>query len=147
MRSVAALLCFAGLACAGSVRFSPRLPEGVPDVSRWEKSSGSAETESPRSTIEYELYVSPARPAVYSLTRYRITPKQASQLPQEKLQWDKDGREVHRYECAPEKPGRALPCRWREYAKGSAEYVDELGGLLSVYNLHAALLWRREGRP
>ncbi len=91
MRKAALALACATLACAGSLRFSPRLPEGVPDVSRWEKSSGSAETASPRVTIEYELYVSPARPAVYSLTRYRITPAKASQPPYEKLQWDKDG--------------------------------------------------------
>jgi hypothetical protein len=144
-RAVLALASFE-LACAGSVRFSPRLPDGVPDVSRWQKSSGSAELGSPRVTIDYELYVSPARPAVYSLTRYRITPRQASQRQYEKLQWDKDGREVHRYECAPVAPGRAHPCRWREFAKGSAEYDGELGGLLSVYSLHSSLLWRREDR-
>ena len=144
MRRCAFALAAAGLACAGFARFSPRLPDGVPDVSRWERSRGSVEIGTPLYKIDYELYVSPLRPAVYSLTRYRFTRKDARQPAHEKLQWDKDGREVHRYECAPEAPSRAHPCRWREFAHGSAEYDGELGSLLSVYNLHASLLNQRE---
>jgi len=70
--ALAALACL-GVACGGATRFSPRLPPDLIDVSRWEKLAGSAGIVSARLDVEYELYVSPQRPNVYSVTRYRIT--------------------------------------------------------------------------
>ena len=137
--ALAALACL-GVACGGATRFSPRLPPDLIDVSRWEKLAGSAGIVSARLDVEYELYVSPQRPNVYSVTRYRITPWSAREPSHEKLQWDRDGRDVRRYECAPETPSLANPCQWRELPRGGAEYIGELGGLLSIYNLHVMLV-------
>ena len=141
----AALLCAVlALACAGRTRFSAHLPPGLPDVSRWETSSGSMEFEDPPFSLEYQLYVAPARQSVYSVTRYRFTPKSARQPAHEKLQWDRNGVDVRRYRCVPETKARELPCRWEELLRGSAAYNEELGPLLSVYNTHAGLLRRRD---
>lgn len=136
-------LAVAALACASGARFSPQMPPDVPDVSRWETSSGSFEFENPPTRLEYQLYVAPARPAVYSVTRYRFTPKSARQPVHEKLQWDRNGLDVRRYECVPDSPARAVPCRWEEFLRGSPAYNQELVPLLSVYNTHATLLRRR----
>lgn len=135
-----ALLSFA---CAGGVRFETRLPPELPDISRWETSSGSAELTEPRRTVQYELFVSPKRPSVYSVTRYRVLEHELPSHSYEKLQWDKDGRDVRRYECAPAPTGLG-PCRWREYRRGSAEYDGEMGTVMAVYFLHAELLQRRD---
>lgn len=128
------------------MRFTPHLPDGVPDVSRWEKATGSAELGEPRYLVEYELYVSPTRSGVYGLTRYRFSRVGAAQPASEKLQWDRDGRDVRRYECAPSDAAHRQPCQWRELPRGSAEYIGELGSLMSVYNLHVVLLRQRDDR-
>lgn len=146
MTKSAVLCAAAALACASGGRFSPQLPPGLPDVSRWETSSGSVELESPPTRLEYQLYVAPARPAVYSVTRYRFTPKSVRQPAHEKLQWDRNGLDVRRYECVPDSPARTIPCRWEELLRGSAAYNQELLPLLSVYNTHAGLLRGRDAR-
>jgi hypothetical protein len=152
-RGALAAALLAGLllpACRSAARFAPSLPPGLPDLRTWEKSEGVAELDNPRRVVEYELYVGPVRQGVYGVTRYRITladpeARRASNLSaNEKLQWDVDGREVRRFECLSEREGRGAPCRWAEYARGSAEYDAEMRPLLSVYALHAALLRRRD---
>lgn len=143
MRAIAGVVALLAAACAGSVRFAPRLPPGLPDVSGWQRSSGRAELREPRRTIEYELYVSPGRPSVYSLTRYRVTERELPAHPYEKLQWDRDGRDVRRYECVPQ-AAASEPCTWHEYLRGSAAYDAELGTIVAVYFLHAELLRGRE---
>ena len=141
---VAALLCAAAaLACTTGSRFSAHLPQGLPDLARWERLRGSAEVEAPPRKVEYELYIAPARPAVYSVTRYRITPKNAKLPAHEKLQWDRNGVDVRRYECVPETAAGSTPCRWSELARGSPEYIGELGPLLSVYSFAS----RQSARP
>lgn len=147
-----AVALFAALlpACRSAARFTPELPPGLPDVRMWERSEGVAEFDHPRRVVEYELYVGPVRKGVYGVTRYRITladpeARRATSLTaNEKLQWDVDGREVRRFECLPGPEGRRAPCRWTEYARGSAEYDAEMRPLLSIYALHAALLQRRD---
>lgn len=138
------------LSCA-SARFVTFLPEALPDISSWEKSHARAEFAGPRRTVEYELYVDPQRPAVYSVTRYRITyaeaaEQRASGQPEaEVLQWDKDGRDVRRFVCSPRGiPRPAGPCRWREMVKGGSEYQAVMPALLKIYSLHASLLRSRD---
>ena len=132
--------------CAGGLRFAARLPPELPDLHGWEKSSGHAELEGPRRTIDYVLYVSPQRPSVYSVTRYRVSEPGRAGATHEKLQWDRDGRDVRRYECASDESGGSRPCRWREFSPGSREYDGELSTIVAVYFLHAELLNRREAR-
>ena len=143
MPKFAWMLGFALIACASRARFAP-LPSGLPDVSHWETSSGSFEFKSPPTVLEYQLYVAPARPSVYSVTRYRFTPKGAKTIAHEKLQWDRNGVDVRRYECVPEDNTKAMPCRWAELPRGSPAYIGELMPLLSVYDTHAKLLSKRE---
>jgi hypothetical protein len=118
---------------------------GLPDVTRWERVRGSFALEDPRGKVDYELYVAPARPSVYSVTRYRVTLEQALQPAREKLQWDRNGLDVRRYECVPQTPAASRPCLWNEFARGSPEYVSELGALLGVYSMHARHV-RGEGK-
>lgn len=146
MSKPALALAVATLACASGARFSPQLPPELPDVSRWETISGSFDFDKPPTRLDYQLFVAPARPAVYSVTRYRFTPTSARQPVHEKLQWDRNGVEVRRYECVPESPSRAVPCRWEEFLRGSPAYDQELMPLLSVYNTHARLLRLRDAR-
>jgi hypothetical protein len=143
VRKAAWVLGLALFACASRARFGP-LPAGLPDVSRWETSSGSFEFPNPPTLLEYQLFVAPWRPAVYSVTRYRFTPKGAKDIVHEKLQWDRNGVDVRRYECVPEDKARSLPCRWQELPRGSSAYNNELMPLLSVYDTHAKLLAMRE---
>ena len=143
--TVALLGGAAALACAASSRFSGPLPQGLPDVARWERFRGSYALETPRVTVEYELYVAPARPSVYSLTRYRATLEHAQEPSREKLQWDRNGLDVRRYECVPQTAAASMPCNWNEFLRGSPEYNQELDLLLQVYGMHARQS-RGEGR-
>jgi hypothetical protein len=143
MRRLAPALALVVFACASRARFAP-LPAGLPDVSSWETSSGRVEFPNPPTLLEYQLYVAPGRPAVYSVTRYRFTPLNAKNLAHEKLQWDRNGLDVRRYECVPEDKSRPVPCRWQEFQRGSAAYNLELVPLLSVYDTHSKLLRRRD---
>ncbi len=145
MRKFAWTLGLVLVACASRVRFS-KLPPGLPDVSQWETSSGSVEFPNPPVLLEYQLYVAPWRPSVYSVTRYRFSPRNTKEVAHEKLQWDRNGLDVRRYECVPEDKTRPMPCRWEELPRGSAAYNGELVPLLSVYDTHAKLLRRRDER-
>lgn len=147
---VLALLGLAALATAcRTAGFAAALPAELPDVTGWEKSIGSAELENPRRSVAYELFVHPDRPAVYSVTRYRIRlltqgDVAARHGQDEKLQWDRDGKDVRRYTCETPAEATSQPCRWRELARGSAEFDLEMPAILSVYALHAHLLSERE---
>jgi hypothetical protein len=125
------------------------LPAILPDISTWERSSGFTGLETPRGRFEYELYVDPARGASYAVTRYRIQiddPEEALRAgfsDTEKLQWDVDGRKLHRFEC---RPVPDSPCVWSEMAAGSPEFLKELPSILAVYSVHRKLLQDRERR-
>jgi len=136
------------LGCRSGGYFVSYLPEALPDVSKWEKMSGSAEIKNPDGRLEYELFVNPVRLGQYSLSRYRFSPRLQSSRDaypssaNEKLQWDRDGRDVRRFECL----GGGRKCDWRELPKGLAAYDSELAALLRVYALHSELLYQREQR-
>jgi len=147
--SIGTAILAAAVWCAGcaSTGLANHLPQGLPDVSGWEHSSGRVEFDNPRRTLEYELIVNPERPGVYSIARYRIRLLQreaaASTLADaEKLQWDRDGVDVRRYVCEPNRT--AWGCHWRELARHGREYDLEMPTLLSLYALHARLLNERD---
>src|SRR5207247_8734983 len=63
-----------GCATVGSHRLAERMPAELPDtvtVARWEKFAGQADMGD--ASVVYELYVNPVRPALYEITRYRLT--------------------------------------------------------------------------
>ena len=126
------------------------LPEVLPDISTWERSSGFAEFDAPRRSFEYELYVDPTREATYAITRYWIhvddpdERRKADMTDTEKLQWDVDGRTLRRFECRPEPSG--APCVWFELERDTPEYHRELQPILAVYSIHRNLLREREKR-
>jgi hypothetical protein len=126
------------------------LPDALPDISGWERSSGFAEFDAPRRSFEYELYVDPARGATYAVTRYWIRVddpeerRKADITDTEKLQWDVDGRKLRRFECRPDPGGGA--CMWVEFEFDSPEYRRELKPVLAIYALHRKLLHERDDR-
>ena len=122
-------------------QFSRDVPVAIPSVQGWERITGDLEFKKPRVAVQYEFYVNPARPASYEVVRYRVTdlgavPKGKARYPTtEKLQWDRDGRDVRRFECVPRTAGGA-GCAWREMEKGSADYLREVPVLLWLYDAH-----------
>ena len=84
------------------------------------------------------------------MVRYRVTdlgpvPKGKSRYATtEKLQWDRDGRDVRRFECLPS-AARASGCSWQEMEKGSADYVREVPVLLWLYGAHNKVVQDRAG--
>jgi hypothetical protein len=137
MRSGLALLVFACLSLAGCAPpFTPQLPPGVPDVTRWESVSGLAELQNAR--LRYVFYVNPRRLARYEVARYRPVDERgraALEVP-EQLQWQAGNTDVRRFECRPTATG----CTWHELPKGSQEYLREIPILLQIYGAH-----RRQG--
>ena len=133
----AAFLALATGPLAGLSPFARTVPLDLPHFQGWERISGDVQLESPRMSVQYEFFVNPARPAIYEVVRYRIVEldfTEARRYPTtEKLQWDRDGRDVRRFECAGE-PGQA--CAWREMAKGGDDYTREIPVLIWLYGLH-----------
>jgi hypothetical protein len=119
-------------------QFSGNVPAVVPSVAGWEKIAGELELERPRRAVQYEFYVNPQRRAVYEVVRYRVTERgpfredQPRPIASEKLQWDRDGRDLRRFECVAEGAG----CAWHEMAKGGPDYLREVPTLMSLYNAH-----------
>jgi hypothetical protein len=134
------------LGCRSSGGFVTYLPAALPDVSRWQKMSGSAEIKNPDGRLEYELFVNPLRLGQYSVSRYRLSLRNQEgrdaypSSDNEKLQWDRDGSDVRRFECN----GGGRNCAWRELPKGLAAYDSEMPALLRTYALHAEVLRRRD---
>lgn len=128
--------------------FTSRVPGDLPAFQRWERITGDLEIESPRASIQYEFFVNPERQAAYEIVRYRITAVQAEgpghYSSAEKMQWDRDGRDVRRFECVVQPRGA---CAWREMPKGSREYLSEVPVLLWLYGLHRHSVLDRARRP
>lgn len=123
--------------------FVRHLPEGVPDLARFSKASGSAEMEN-GSTLEYELYYQAHR-GNYEIIRYRLSGwdgggSGAPYSTNERLQWQAQVKELRRYVCEPAATG----CRWRELPKDGDEYRRELEVVMWVLSLHRRLLYERE---
>jgi hypothetical protein len=134
-----AVLALATGPFAALAPFSAELPRDVPTAtSGWERISGDLEFESPRISVQYEFFVNPARPAIYELVRYRIVELgpvvESRRYPTtEKLQWDRDGRDLRRFECM---PAPRSGCAWREMEKGTPDYLREVPVLMWLYGMH-----------
>ena len=114
------------------------VPPGIPAGSGWERITGDVEFESPRLSVRYEFWVNPERPAIYEVVRYRVVelerlPSGRGHAVSEKLQWDKDGRDLRRFECVTDADGG---CAWREMEKGGADYLREVPVLMWIYGVH-----------
>jgi hypothetical protein len=139
--AAAGLIAFGFASFAYSSRFTSRVPDPIPSLRGWERITGDFGVDDPPTRVEYEFYVNPARPAAYEVVRYRITeradtPANRHYASTEKLQWDRDGRDVRRFECVPGVMSDPRPCRWREMAKDSQEYEREVPVMLWLYGLH-----------
>ena len=121
-------------------RFTPEVPSVVPSVEGWETFSGEVEFGRPaRVAVQYEFFVNPARPVIYEVVRYRVTLLGAGGEPDsvsnEKLQWDRNGRDLRRFECVGNEPAVG-GCTWREMATGGDEFIREVPVLLQMYAAH-----------
>ena len=140
LKTVAVFVLAATATPLAVAHFTTNVPRVVPSVAGWERITGDLQFKKPRVNVAYEFYVNPARPAIYEVVRYRVTnlvpaaPGEVSYATTEKLQWDRDGRDLRRFECvAAEGEG---DCAWREMEKGGPDYVREVPVLLWLYGEH-----------
>ena len=137
-----AVLAFTATSLAVA-QFSKDVPMAIPSVEGWERITGDLEFARQLVAVQYEFYVNPARPAAYEVVRYRVTdlgpvPKDKARYPTtEKLQWDRDGRDLRRFECVQRAPAGA-GCAWQEMEKGGPDYLREVPVLLWLYGAHNA---------
>jgi hypothetical protein len=147
VRAVSTAALVLGFALQGGaardLAFAPAVPEGVPSVLGWERVAGEADFKDPDVSVRYEFFVRPGRAGAYEVVRYRFAgPAAGDYALHERLQWDVNGREVHRYECRPV-VAEPRACRWHELSRDSAAYRDEVRVVLWLYDLHRRL---REAR-
>jgi hypothetical protein len=147
---VAALLV-AGCASAISHRLTRGLPAELPDAATlagWERFTGQASTDD--GTVVYELYVNPVRPALYEITRYRMTtsapddkgrPRRHEET--EKVLWNPaiGPREPLRaFEWIDKPSWKSLwlgdPGEWRRIDPSTPAYASEMRTAIRVYRLH-----------
>ena len=146
-----ATLVLLGCATVGSYRLTERMPAELPDaatISGWQRYAGHAQMG--ESTVVYELYVNPVRPALYEITRYRVTStallpdgRRRSHEETEKVLWNPA--------TVPRQPLRAFewitksswkkfwlgaPGEWRPIEPSTPAYRSEMQTAIQVYNLH-----------
>lgn len=136
-RVAALAVCVWTVALAASLpETADDAPEGTPSravMADWEQIRGDVETDAVR--VVYELYVTPERNGVYTVTRYRVTRKVADALgpareESQKYIWNMARGQPLR--CFAREEGGA----WRMLAHGSHEYRAEMLTAISVYALH-----------
>ena len=139
LKSIAVTLLALTATPLAVAHFAETVPEVVPSVTGWERITGDVELQQPRVMVQYEFYVNPQRPAIYEVVRYRVTEldprrKTKGRYPTtERLQWDRDGRDLRRFECV----GQAsAACVWQEMTKGGDEYIRQVPLLISLFDAH-----------
>lgn len=142
---LALVLLFVGATRAagqeGVAAFSPTLPEGVGDVSRWELITGDFETQATRG--EYRFYVNPARAAMYQLMRYRVqllgatTGEERRRGTAERVAFVRQPGVRKPMLFWEREPAGVTPA-WRAIGAGTDEYRMEVGVLMSVLAVHRA---------
>ena len=153
MLAVAALL--SGCATAGS-RLAEKLPAELPDpvtVGGWEKFAGRADIA--EASVVYELYVNPVRPALYEITRYRLTTsttgsdgRTRQQQETEKVLWNSAAgthEPLKAFEWIARRTWRTLwlatKGEWRRMDPDSPDYRSAMKTAINVYFV------RNQGTP
>jgi len=141
-----AVLAAAAAAIGIAWAFTPALPEGMPSAATlagWEKVEGEAETVD--SAVSYRFYVNPIRPALYELTRYRLTRivqdangSTERRTETEKVLWNARPDEKQPIICYELRDGS-----WRKLDHGTPEYILEMGTAIHVYSMHRQAILSR----
>lgn len=145
-----AALVLLGCATAGPYRLTERLPGELPDaatIAGWERYAGQARMGD--SAVVYELYVNPVRPALYEITRYRVTSTaldtdghRRSHEETEKVLWNPavPRQPLRCFEWVTQKSWKKLwlgaSGEWRRIEPSTAAYKSEMARAIQVYNLH-----------
>ena len=128
---------------SGDVPFPAEVP-GWSVIGAWERVSGTVETA--EGDVAYELYVNPARQALYEITRYRVVRKRTQPdgsvlrvADTEKLLWN-GAPDRERLRCwewvgrrAASRLWLARSWRWEPIEPGSERYVREMKTAIGVY--------------
>jgi len=148
------LLALLAPACAATQALSRTLPREIPaaeTLAAWERADGEADDG--EHVFVYELYVNPARPGLYEVTRFRVDglegaagARKRRAIDTEKLLWN--ARPGTReplvcYERASRRGWRTLWLRrwtWRRLAPGTEQYRSAMFTALRVYGLHRTRL-------
>ena len=138
-RALLAAALLAGCATAGSQRLAERMPAELPDtatIAGWEKFAGQADIGA--DSVVYELYVNPRRPALYEITRYRLTTATSEET--EKVLWNSapgTGEPLRCFEWIARRTWRTLWLagngEWRRMEPGSPAYNSAMGTAIRVY--------------
>lgn len=146
-----AALVLLGCATAGAYRLAEPLPAELPDaatIAGWERHAGQAQMGD--STVVYELYVNPVRPALYEITRYRVTSsallpdgRRRSHEETEKVLWNPatvPRQPLRAFEWITKRSWKTLwlgqPGKWRRIEPATPAYDSEMRTAIQVYNLH-----------
>jgi hypothetical protein len=145
---LAGLALLSGCATAGSSRLAEKLPAELPDsvtVGGWVKFAGKAEIA--EASVLYELYVNPVRPALYEITRYRLTTSTTGsdgrtrrQQETEKVLWNSapgTHQPLRAFEWIARRTWRTLwlatKGEWRRMEPGSPAYRSAMKTAIEVY--------------
>ena len=137
-----------GCATVGTQRLAERMPAELPDtvtISGWQKLAGQADMGD--ASVVYELYVNPRRPALYEITRYRLTTSTTStdgrtrrHVETEKVLWNSapgTAEPLHCFEWIARRTWRSLWLarggEWRRMEPGSPAYKSAMGTAIRVY--------------
>ena len=147
---LAAVALLSGCATAGSSRLGETLPVELPDtaiVGGWQKFAG--QTDKDDFSVVYALYVNPARPALYEITRYRLTTstrgsdgRSRRHQETEKVVWNSapgTNQPLQAFEWIARRTWRTLwlatTGEWRRMEPGSPAYRSAMTTAIKVYVL------------
>lgn len=145
-----AALVLLGCATVGSYRLTQRLPAELPDaatISGWTRYTGRARMGD--ASVVYELYVNPVRPALYEITRYRVTTnalgtdgRRRSHEETEKVLWNPatvPRQPLHAFEWITKTSWKKFwlgdAGEWRRIETATPAYKAEMEKAIQVYNL------------
>lgn len=147
-----AVVVLLGCASAGPHRLADRLPAELPDaltLAGWHRFAGRADM-GDSATVVYELYVNPVRPALYEITRYRVTRttedgegRRSAREETEKVLWNPVSttrQPLRCFEWVGTRSWRTLwladKGEWRRIAPATPAYDSEMRKAIRVYALH-----------
>jgi hypothetical protein len=138
-------------ATARSHGLAGRLPAELPDamtLAGWQRYAGEARMGD--SSVVYELYVNPVRPALYEITRYRVTStaldadgRRRTHEETEKVLWNPatvPRQPLRCFEWITKRTWKTVwlgePGNWRKIEPATPAYDSEMRIAILVYNLH-----------